>query len=371
MAARALLLLALLVGCGRIGFGLDGESEPVTPGGPGGPADDAAVDTPPPSANLVFVTSRAHPIIGIAGMADQLCAMHASEAGHAGTFRAWLSSAGSTALSRIAGARGWVRRDGQVVADLPSDIAQGKLYVPIRLDEHGGGAASNDLVVTATGGDGMPSGPNCANFTSDTGDVIVGTPLGTTSDWTETTSRACGNSARLYCFQVDRSVPVAPATTTGRIAFVTTATWDRGDGLVGADALCGSEALVAGLTGTFAAVLATTTASAASRFSAAGPTWIRRDGVAIAATAAEVLSGTLVAPPNVTITNMYYGGPVATGATSIAALATATSSCADWTATTGNGSINGSSGTISSRWFDDARYIAPCSSDDVIYCFQK
>jgi hypothetical protein len=110
---------------------------------------------------------------------------------------------------------------------------------------------------------------------------------------------------------------------------------------------------------------------AASRFAPAGPTWVRRDGVAIAATAADALAGNLLAPPNVTIGNTYYGGPVVTGASSITAVATAASSCADWTTTTGNGSINGSSGTISSRWFDDARYIAPCSSDDVVYCFQQ
>jgi hypothetical protein len=93
--------------------------------------------------------------------------------------------------------------------------------------------------------------------------------------------------------------------------------------------------------------------------------------VAIGASAADVLAGNLLAPPNVTLAGAYLGGPVVTGAASINALATATSSCADWSTAIGNGSINGSSGTISSRWFSDARYLAPCSSDDFVYCFQK
>lgn len=354
------MAMAGLTACGRIGFDLHDLRDAA-------PGDDAL----PRDANLVFVTSRAHPIVGLGGgVADQLCAMHASEVGLAGTFRAWISTPGSHALSRIAGARGWVRGDGQPVADLPADVAQGKLFVPIRLDERGGVAASNDLVVTATR-DGMLAGDDCASFTSATGDVIVGTPLGTTGDWTDTTTKVCGSTARLYCFQVDRAVAVTPLTTNGRLAFVSTSKWNRSGGIASADALCGGEATLAGIGGTFLAVVASTSAPAASRFSSAGPTWVRRDGVAIAATAADVLAGNLLAPPNVTVGNAYYGGPVVTGASSITAVATDTTSCADWTDTTGNGSINGSSGTISSRWFDDARYIAPCSSDDAVYCFQQ
>jgi hypothetical protein len=363
MAARVVLPIVLLAACGRISFGTVDANQPQD-----APSDDA--DAPSPAPNLVFVTSRAHPFLGLAGMADQLCAMHASEGGHTGTFHAWISTSAASAPSRLAGARGWVRTDGQPVADLPADVAQGKLFVPIRYDERGNPVGSSDLVVTATGSDGRPL-ENCANFTSPTGAVSVGSPLGTAADWTDTTTRDCGATGRLYCFQVDRSVPVTPLISTGRLAFVTATPWDRTGGIAGADALCASEATAAQLTETFAAVLASTTASAASRFSPAGPTWVRRDGVAIGATAADVLAGNLLAPPNVTLGNAYYGGPVVTGAASIAALATATSSCANWTTTTGNGSINGSSGTISSRWFDDARYLAPCSSDDVVYCFEK
>jgi hypothetical protein len=364
MAARVWLSLFVLAACGRIGFDLNGNDREDA-----GP--DHGADAQSTGANLVFVTSRAYPIVGLGSNADDLCATHASEGGHAGTFRAWISTAGTSALSRLAGSRGWVRFDGVPVADLPADIAQGKVFVPVRYDERGGLVANNDLIVTATGSNGQLAGTNCDDFTSATGDVRVGTPVGTTADWTDTTTKACGSTGRLYCFEVDRLVPVAPVTASGRIAFVSMATWERRSGIAAADALCGSEALAGGLTGTFAAVVASTSASAASRFSPVGPTWIRRDGVAIGATAADVLAGNLITPPNVTVNDTYYGGPVVTGAPSIADVATATSSCADWTTPIGNGSINGSSGTTSSRWFDDARYIAPCSSDDVVYCFQK
>jgi hypothetical protein len=355
---RALGLLAMLVACGRLGFD---------------PHDGTAGSDATTTANIVFVTSVAVPSRQLAGAgADGLCATHADAARLEGTFRAWVSTSTATAASRLAQARGWVRIDGEPVADRAADVAAGRLFTPILLDELGGVRQEGDLVATATTATGALSTDNCADFTSTTGNLAVGTPLGTTADWTETTTRACGSSSRLYCFGIDHNMAIEPRTTSGRFAFVTSGTWSPqvGDRST-ADAVCASEAAAAGLPGSYLAVLATTTATAGSRFSAAGPTWVRPDGVAIGATAEDILDGNLRAPISVTAAGAYVGVSVATGASSIATVATAGSSCADWTSTMGNGATRGSSGTSAARWFDDARYIGPCSSRVALYCFQQ
>lgn len=69
---------------------------------------------------------------------------------------------------------------------------------------------------------------------------------------------------------IDRSQPVAVAPSSGRTAFLTIQRLipDAG-GLTTADALCSSEATAAGLSGTYRALLATTTGTAISRVSLA------------------------------------------------------------------------------------------------------
>jgi hypothetical protein len=81
-------------------------------------------------------------------------------------------------------------------------------------------------------------------------------------------------------------VDVAPVA--GRLAFVTAGRWGGGRGLAAFDAMCAAEAAAAGIAGTFEAAVATTHASAVSRFDLDGPAWVRPDGVAIVASARDV-----------------------------------------------------------------------------------
>src|SRR5258708_7627480 len=107
--------------CGRAGF------DPVR--APGGGI----------VANVAFVTSTT-PVPGALrslAKAAPTCAARAPGGGLAGTFVAWLSTSAEVAFMRVAGARGWVRTDGRIVADTVDDLIYGNMVYPIRLDEHG------------------------------------------------------------------------------------------------------------------------------------------------------------------------------------------------------------------------------------------
>ena len=105
--------------------------------------------------------------------------------------------------------------------------------------------------------------------------------------------------------------------------------------LAGADALCADEAAAAGLGGKFLALLATSTASAASRFADLdGAVWVRLDGVPLnRAGESPFDEGGLLAPLNVDSTGTYnLSGYVTVGAHGPRALALpALTGCRDWT----------------------------------------
>ncbi len=78
----------------------------------------------------------------------------------------------------------------------------------------------------------------------------------------------------------------------GRLAFLAP-TWSPGDGFASADAHCQTAADAAGLSGTYLALLAGDTTSAASRFDLSGPTWYRVDGALLARTPAALMAARL------------------------------------------------------------------------------
>jgi hypothetical protein len=74
--------------------------------------------------------------------------------------------------------------------------------------------------------------------------------------------------------------------------------WTPGGGLASADLQCQNEAKAAGLAGTFLALLATDSASAASRLDTTGAPWVRVDGVPVVASALDLVKQNLLAPIN-------------------------------------------------------------------------
>lgn len=344
-----------------------------------------SVDAPRPGPpNIAFVTSLTYDGNlatlkgGLAG-ADKKCDILATAAGlPRNTYRAWLSTSTVNAIDRLGSARGWVRVDGKPFADTKEDIAAGKIFHPLRVDENGDfdNTPGGSEVWTATKSDGtMSSWGTCGDWASNAGDGGTGMDDGVTSVFTDYGDQRCDYEARLYCFGTDRNVPVTVNPVAGRVAFITRGFWTPAGGLVGADGVCQAEAESASLSGTFKALLAANGASAASRFDSSGLPWVRPDGVAIAPTAAALFAATFL---NTAINQLadgtsYLGNyGVWTGAASPTASGTAASTCDNWTVH--NDTLEAWSGTAAFTYREKffAHQQSKCNATWLrLYCLQS
>ena len=303
-------LLLLVAACGRLGFGSDDDGAP----------NDAATEGATRGPNRVFMTSTTYTAnFGGIATADAACQDHADTAGLDGSFIALLGDDVIKPLDRVAGARGWVDVAGWPIVDDPATWLTGGMFHPMHRDERG-------LVGSAQAwfGAGLST---CASWTSV--DVALnGGVVSSRQSWFAFLVQTCSVSASLVCVETASTVPVAPAITQGRYIFQTTTMWTPGGGLAAADAVCQSEAMTAGLPGTYLALLATSTADGFARMAMSGAPWTRVDGIAVAATAAD-LAGPLPAvldsftildatgTPHPTQGNVWVGS--------------ATDNCSDWT----------------------------------------
>lgn len=330
---------AALLACGRVGFDavpsdVDGGAGDGDGGG-SSTGDGGGGDGPTSQFNIAFVTSTlALPgdLGGVAG-ADSICNTLAANAGLPGLYVAWLSDAGTTAPDRLLLARGWVRVDGKPIADTAADLVAGSLLHPILLTETGQAVTAQTGVLTGTTKTGAV-GQTCLGYTSSSAadQATAGIPSATRDNWTDNIDQDCDSPRRHYCFGISRSTPLAYTPAMGPRAFVTAAGWPPSGGPSGADAACQTAADAQSLGGTWRALLATTTASAASRFSATGLPWVRLDGIPLASSRSVLLDGqTLDAPLNLTETGQYRASnPAQTGATSTTALGASNTTCVDW-----------------------------------------
>jgi hypothetical protein len=340
---------------------------------------------PPP--NIAFVTSTTHTgnLGGLAG-ADAICQARASAVGLAGTYRAWLSTSATNAATRFGAASGWVRVDNKPFANTISDLTAGRVLYPLSINERGGSELGS-TVWTGTGASGSLAGTACTDWTDGTSTTIsgvIGFPEYATSGWTQNGGATCQNTQHLYCLGVNWTATVAaPAAPTARRAFVTNAPWIPSGGLAGADALCASEASAAGLTGTYRALLATTGATAASRFSTTGTPWARVDNVLLASTAAGFLGSAAAGPPtfwdaalNVTAAGTYRFDRTWAGAASVQTAGTGTS-CSGWStvANTAFASVGLSASTRTATAFANYTTSGSITTCDVtthpIMCLQQ
>jgi hypothetical protein len=241
--------------------------------------------------NRVFMSSRVHDgnFGGIAA-GDAICQQLATEAGLTGSYRILVSSATEDWTARLGTARGWIRPDGEPVGD--TTIGGDAAMYNVRLDERG-----RDVGATIYWAPRPLEGVTttfCAGWTSNSS-TTTGSEISFFAAVRRTAlingdgsvfPTACSKEMRFLCAEVDRRVEISPIRTSGRLAFVTKGTWKTSTGVASADALCGAEASAAGKTGSFKALLATSTASAISRFDTSGAPWVRVDGMPLLATAA-------------------------------------------------------------------------------------
>lgn len=310
--------------------------------------------------NFAFATSGlVNGNLGGVSGADSFCQAAARDAGLPGTYRALLFEPDGGLQTRLQGASGWVRTDRLPYAVSLADLTARHVAWPLLRTERGGAVSAVSATIWAGAG-GNESAQTCSGWMTTAG-------TGATENLAEPSSQGlqvCSSSQRLACLGVDQSNPAwIPRVRPSRLAFVSEQPFSTG-GLAAADALCRGEAGDAGLPGTFAALLATSTASAAARFDA-GVAWVRVDGVTLAASPADVVAGrALGVSLNLNVRGEVVSSAVWTGASTPQSTAAA---CADWTSDAGVGG-QGQSASLTT-WWDGG--VGACGSPARVYCFQQ
>jgi hypothetical protein len=312
--------------------------------------------------SYMFVTSSTvvpGKLGGING-ADVECQRLADKANLPGSYKAWLSTKGTDAKSRI-GRGGWIRADGRPFTlniDNLTNAARQIVYYPPRLDELGNDLGnSHNLVATGGNIDGTAFDSQCTDFTNTTGGVYVGDTAAGSFDWAmkQLDPDGCGRSYRLYCFRSDFSPgEIAPPSQPGRRVFVSSRPFIPLNGISGADVLCQTEAKNANLSNAaqFVAFLATSTTPAIKRISPNGLPWKRIDEVSVVRQISDFVNGKLIAPITLTADGgMYTNAPTWAGAT--APDGTSGSTCQDWTVnqSTSRAMVGISNTTAAPDWF--------------------
>jgi hypothetical protein len=284
-----------------------------------------------PMPNRVFLSSIEHDgnLGGVAG-GDALCQGLAMSAGLSGTYHILLSTSTTSWTTRIAGARGWIRFDGEPVGD--ATIGAGAGMYHIRFDERGGEGEFSLYWAL-----GAIRGVYCADWTSNSpsavGDLSFTSRTALLDGGNFSIRRPCALVAHFVCAEVDRNVEIAPIPTRGRLAFTTTGTWDPTSGIAAADTLCTSEAAAAGKPGTFKALLATSKAAAISRFLTSGAPWVRVDGLPLLPSARDFQAAVaLDLAPGVRLDGSVVPrfGPIAFGGENLGVMSTLAVTCNDW-----------------------------------------
>jgi len=333
--------------------------------------------------NIVFATSSTYTgdLGGLAGATTD-CKNAASIAGLPGSYVPWLATSTVNATTALGSARGWVRVDGLPFADTigtvgaATGLVNGQIYYPVGLNEFGNaqpGFAWTGADWTGT----WNSTYSCSDWTSGTMDGAAGDTTRGSDGWTNAEAVSCGSLYSLYCFGTNLSTPVTITPQAGRHAFVTKGVFTTTGGLLAADTLCKNEATSAGLpnAGNFLAFMASSGASASSRFNLAGANWVRIDGLPVASSITNLLAGQLLAPPTVHADGSYIVNFdfVWTGAPDPSTAGTMATTCNNWTSNASG--VDGEYALASATdvsWFGVSPSF-PCASafPDVAYCFEN
>ena len=322
--------------------------------------------------NIAFISSDTfYPTSGNpATSVDGHCQALATTAGIAGTYVGWLGTDNATFGTRLGTANGWIRLDGKPFAKNKAALLASHTLYPNRITEQGIEVPGTTAVLS----DIMNS---CAGFTKTTGSVAVGLAGG---GWLGAAiyngfgPLTCGTPLPIYCFGVDYTDQATYTPAVGRRAFATKSPVALGGGVAALDAACNSKASAASFTGTFAALVPTTTATAASRFSTTGSAWVRADGIPLVASAADLfaspgpmLISTLEVAEDGSVNNYLVVG----GASDLNSVGTAASTCSNYTDNT-----TATSQVITGfATFPTPQLISgstdPCTGSYALYCLEK
>jgi len=273
---------------------------------------------------------------------DAICQARASVAGLANpaNFVALLSDTVDDAYCRLTGHSGkkadlcgqaslplnagpWVNMMGENFAEgfpemLSPDL---QVYRTLRFNEFGEAVSTRYFTGSNDKGALYSENRVCEDWTSSTAAYgSAGSSDASGSGVFSVGINSCGSNLPLACFEMGVGDPLVAETPLGSLAFVTSergqgdlSTWPSANGEVGinaADEICQSAAFDAGLAmpEEFIAWISDDFVNAIDRFEYTGP-WFRLDGVVVAHSLAELASGQLNAPNNVT-ENMFYFGNI-------------------------------------------------------------
>ncbi|TDR41746.1 hypothetical protein DFR29_110230 [Tahibacter aquaticus] len=364
----------------------------------------ASASAPALAAKQAFVTSIADSGIlgnwadagGNVGLAagDAICVARATAANlpNPGDYVAWLSDSTNDAYCRIhgfngtkanlcgqatlpAGAGPWQRVDGTPFMAVIERAIEGDVYMPLSLDEFGA-TVNNQRLYTGTTPDGTVTDLHCGNWLIDD-DVRVGSTSQTYPGWTQVAGRAFCNSGRLACMQKGAGPALSLPPSGGKQAFITRelSTGNLGtsplaggnSGLAAADAICRNSAQAANLyePQSYKAYIAAGS-NPAARFQNDGP-WFRLDGVRFADDFAQISSGFVRAPLNLTETGLYRNSFVNYAWTGVDNNGSFGVNCSGWNASSGAGwtSLPEANGP---RWPRSYLDSVGCSLLQALYC---
>ncbi len=327
--------LALLGGCfSRPGLSRgDAGDDNDDASGDGGDGDGGVhLDVLPGGPyNVMFVTSDGREIwqLDSQAEADAWCESRATNL-PPNTYRAWLSTTMQTAPQRMGNARGWIRPDGQPVADTLADLTSGNHLYPPRLDENGNDVTALDpRIATGTNATGL-LGLNCGDLSNRGQDFTYGNADAASSLWTQNGQRSCDEQdERIYCLGIDHANPIVLSPDANhRVAFISNQKHGVGNGIAALDDVCDTDADDASLVGTFRAAVAPQGQTIQSRFPAGQP-WARRDGVVVIPGDASTIHAPLWFDANgAQVAPLPDGAVVWTGAPSFTAAGDLT--CDNW-----------------------------------------
>lgn len=322
-----------------------------------------------------FATDTSSEVARMLSGADAIC----RSLGGSSEFFAFLGAPGVSPYTRLPGApRGFVRADGRPFKGELSHTSP--TYYPPSLDQTGAAISNvvSSQVWSGAGVNGVTSASTTCGSWTGSGLVAVGPYEGVGNTWSSNASASCNPTTRHHfvCLEARYRADVSPGPVPagGRVAFVTTAVFNPATGLAGADALCDAEA--SSLPGSFRAMLATSAASMASRFSQDARPIYRPDGVLVAADAAALLGPTLpLTPIAVDAAALPVQALVWVGSSSPMTPGDTTTTChtvetGSWSTT--SGSVNGRLGFSSQRDTMLASAWFPCSwASGHVYCLEE
>lgn len=352
-------------------------------------------------ANVIFVTSgqwtqaqiQAQGSGATAGAkmvsgADVLCkaaAAAGSKTSGLGTTNwvAWISHTGVTALSRLNAAkvpRGWVRAgDGKPFGDaMTTGGILGNTYqvfYPPENDENGAvtvGSPATGYYWTGTDLQGNV-GATCSDWTDSTagfGKNSAGDRKGSGYYFSYAQTGQCDQALRLACLQADYVAAVRPPPPPAGARMAIVATGFALNGLANADTAC--QTAGASFGGTFKAVLATASASAAARVApATGVNVFRPDGV-ILGTDSVLLGNMELASTWNQLGNGTYldANQVFTGSNAINTAGNTASVCQDGSGTPWNSTTGNAEGGSLASVFPFGNISTSCTPFTYIFCLK-